>query len=194
MEEATTDSAEAAPSNRERVLSAAIELLGTEGLRSLTHLRIDERAELPRGSTSNVFRTRRALREGVVEAILESEMSGVLQAFEPADEAEFVESLTRLVEVLTGPARVATTARLVLFLEGSHDATLRKALSAGRGRLMDATAASLTHLGASEPRVAAEAIASTVEGIMLHRIARHDSSDPRPLLTTVVRGALSGPR
>ena len=36
-----------------RVLEAAVELLGTEGLRSLTHARVDERAGLPKGSTSN---------------------------------------------------------------------------------------------------------------------------------------------
>ena len=40
---------------------------GTAGLRALTHNRVDERAALPRGSTSNYFRTREALILGIVE-------------------------------------------------------------------------------------------------------------------------------
>jgi AcrR family transcriptional regulator len=52
-----------------RVLEAAVELLGTEGLRSLTHARVDERAGLPKGSTSNYFRTRAQLLIGVSDWI-----------------------------------------------------------------------------------------------------------------------------
>jgi hypothetical protein len=48
-------------STKVRALDAAIELLGTEGLRALTHVRVDLRAGLPKGSTSNYFRTRAAL-------------------------------------------------------------------------------------------------------------------------------------
>ena len=48
-----------------RVLEAAVELLGTEGLRALTHARVDAQAGLPKGSTSNYFRTRAQLLIGV---------------------------------------------------------------------------------------------------------------------------------
>ena len=58
---------------RERALDAAVELLGVHGLRALTHARVDERAGLPLGSTSNWFRTRRALLGGVVDWIAERE-------------------------------------------------------------------------------------------------------------------------
>jgi DNA-binding transcriptional regulator YbjK len=37
-----------------------LKLLGTEGLRALTHARVDECAGIPKGSTSNYFRTRAA--------------------------------------------------------------------------------------------------------------------------------------
>ena len=56
-------------STRTRALDAAIELLGTKGLRALTHARIDERAGIPRGSTSNYFRTRAQLVTGVSDWI-----------------------------------------------------------------------------------------------------------------------------
>jgi len=64
-----------------RALDAAIDLVGTHGLRALTHARVDERAELPKGSTSNYFRTRAALLSGVVDRIVEREMAEVGAAF-----------------------------------------------------------------------------------------------------------------
>ena len=70
-------------SNREQALAAAVELLGTEGLRSLTHGRVDERAGLPKGSTSNHFRTRAALLEGVLDWMLDTELPEVGAATDP---------------------------------------------------------------------------------------------------------------
>src|SRR5687768_18473206 len=58
---------------RERALAAAVDLLGEQGVRALTHARVDARAGLPPGSTSNWFRTRRALLGGVVDWIAERE-------------------------------------------------------------------------------------------------------------------------
>ena len=65
---------------RERALQAAVELLGAEGVRALSHARVDERAGLPPGTTSNWFRTRRALLGGVVDWIAERERAD----FDPA--------------------------------------------------------------------------------------------------------------
>ena len=67
---------------RERVLDAAITLLGTEGLRALTHTRIDANAGVPKGSTSNDFRTRAAVLEGVVAWMYDVEPS-VSAAYSP---------------------------------------------------------------------------------------------------------------
>lgn len=178
-------------SNRERALAAALQLLGTQGIKALTHARVDAAAGLPRGSTSNVFRTRAALLAGAVEAILADELPLVDERFRPASAEAMVDGIAGLLDHLTGPGRTATTARLVLFLEGSHDADLRVALSAGRAQLIDVTARHLARLGAVDPATAAEAVAACLEGLILHRIARHDSSDPRPVLTTVIRGALA---
>ena len=58
---------------RERALEAAVQLVGEQGIRALTHARVDERAGLPKGSTSNWFRTRDALVAGVIAWIAESE-------------------------------------------------------------------------------------------------------------------------
>jgi DNA-binding transcriptional regulator YbjK len=174
-----------------RALDAAIELLGTEGLRALTHVRVDERAGIPKGSTSNYFRTRTALLTGVAERILERELPGDDAAFSPASVEDFVDALCGLFAYLTGPNRVLTTARLVLFMEGSHDAGLRAALTRGRATREAMVVSALVELGARDPRAAGAAIAACSEGLLLHNIARHDDADPRPTLELVVRAALA---
>lgn len=175
---------------RARALEAAIDLLATEGLRALTHARVDQRAGIPRGSTSNYFRTRAALVRGVADALLEHDLSRADVVFAPASAAELVEGLAGLFEYLTVVARVHTTARLVMFMEASHDATLREVLTQGRAAMEATLVAALERLGATDPATGAAAIAACSEGLILHRIARHDTSDPHPVLNLVVTAAL----
>ena len=175
---------------RARIVAAAIELLGTEGLRSLTHRRVDERAALPDGSTSNHFRTRAALLEGAVDGITSEELGELAEAPLPEDAAGLIEMIAGLVELVTGPQRVTTTARHVLFLEAAHDPVLRERLSSARGGYVEAVRGVLERLRAADPAAAAEALMAVSEGLILHRIARHDAADPRPVIAVAVRGAL----
>src|SRR5262245_2621086 len=123
------------PSTRERAVASAIELLGTQGLRALTHARVDEAAGLPPGSTSNSLRTRAALLEGVSEEIVRLELSGVGAPELPDTVDEVVDLLSRSLELATGPGRVLTTARVVLFAEAGHDEGLRALLDRGRAAM-----------------------------------------------------------
>jgi DNA-binding transcriptional regulator YbjK len=177
------------PGTRERALDAAIELLATGGLRALTHTRVDERAGLPRGSTSNHFRTRDALWLGAANRILERELAMVDATSVPADPDEFVDSLCGLYAVATGPMREVTTARMVLFVEGSHHSGLREALSHGRVLMMASAERLLGAFGVADPATAAVTMAAVYEGMLLHAIARGDDTDPRPMLDLVIRAA-----
>jgi DNA-binding transcriptional regulator YbjK len=176
---------------RDRTLDAAIELLGTQGLRALTHRRIDQRAQLPPGSTSNYFRTRDALLTGVADAILERELAGVGAAFAPRTAEEFLDALVALIDRTTRDQRTLTTARLVLFMEASHDPALREALWRGRAVIAASLETVLRGLGARDPQAAAGALMACSEGLILHRIARHDDTDVRPVLDLVVRATLA---
>ncbi|MEU4193671.1 TetR family transcriptional regulator [Kribbella sp. NPDC026611] len=179
-------------STRLRALDAAVELLGTQGLRALTHARVDAAAGLPPGSTSNYFRTRAALLSGVVDRIASLEAEALSMSFAPATAAEFVDIMCGAFDYLTRVNRVRTTARLILFLEGSHDAEIRAALSRGREALENIATEVLARLGASDPRAAARAVAAASEGLILHRIARHDDVDPRPTYELLLKVALDG--
>ena len=176
---------------RTRALDAAIELVGTEGLRALTHVRVDDQATLPRGSTSNYFRTRAALLAGVVERIIDRELPQVEAAEElPATADELIDALCTLLDATTGQGRTLTTARLVVFLEASNDPDLREALARGRVAMEAATVGMLARMGATNPEPGAAAIMACSEGVILHRIARHDETDPRAVIELVVRAAL----
>jgi DNA-binding transcriptional regulator YbjK len=176
-------------STRERIVEAAVELLGEEGMRSFTHRRVDRRARLPEGSTSNYFRTREALLAGAVEGIVASELAHA-GAELPADADGLVEALGELVEFTTGPRRTQTRARHALFLEAAHDAELRARLSSSRERYVALISATLVELGAADPAAGTAAVMGVCEGVILHRIARGDDSDPRPAIAVAVRGAI----
>lgn len=164
--------------------------MGTEGLRALTHARVDRRAELPLGSTSNHFRTRAALLSGVVDRIVERELSQIGPAVSVVSAASLVDLCCVLFEQVTDRSRTMTAARLILFMEASHDPALREAVSHGRAAMESSMVTALSRLGAPEPTTAADALMACLEGLILHRIVRHDDVDPRPVLQLVVRAAL----
>lgn len=180
-------------SSRDRAVAAAIDLLGTEGVRALTHRRVDERAGLPKGSTSNYFRTRAALVEGVVDAMLASESPAVGRALAPRTAEELIDALLELFEFLTGPQRTPTTARMALLVEAGHDEFLRAALARGRAAMEQVVRPAFIALGAPDPDLATQVLATTFEGMFLHVIAEHGDLDPRRLLELVIRAALGLP-
>lgn len=179
-------------STREKVLEAAVALLGTQGLRSLTHARVDATAGVPKGSASNYFRTRAALMAGVVEYIVDQEMRPAQPDGLPPTVEAFVGLLAGTIEELTGPFRVRTTARYVLFLEGSHDAAVQGPLLAGRARFRALAEAGMTALGAADPSVAATAVMAVGEGLIMHRIAVDPDAPVYAAIDAVVRAFAGG--
>ncbi|WP_210509152.1 TetR/AcrR family transcriptional regulator [Naasia sp. SYSU D00057] len=182
-------------SNRTRALDAAVELVGTVGIRALTHARVDEHAGLPRGSTSNSFRTRRALVHGVADRIAELELQ--LPEFAttvgpPASADEFVDGLCALLDHLTVTDRTRTVARLALFLEASHDPDLRATLIQTGARMESDVVVTMATLGARDPRTAAAALIACCEGFILHRVSLAAPMDPRPMLQAIVDAAIGG--
>jgi AcrR family transcriptional regulator len=179
---------------RQRALDAAIELVGTEGMRALTHGRVDERAGLPKGSTSNYFRTRDALIVGVVEWMAQREIAELSRMPVPRTAEELTEFLGRGIEYTTGPNRTMTAARLALFNEAGHNERIRDAVSRGHHMMAGRLAGILADLGAADPEAGADALAACSEGLILHRIARGETKDPRAVLRAAVRGVLPGRR
>lgn len=183
----------AVATNRERAVRAAIDLLGTEGARALTHGRVDERAGLPRGSTSNCFRTRAALFEGIVEAMLVDELPEIETTFAPSSADDLVDGLVRIFAFLTGPNAVMTTARLALFVESGHDEALRTMLARGRSGIVPYVRAAFESLGAPDPDLSTQVLATTFQGLLLHTLGVRAPVDAERVLRAVVEGAIPAP-
>jgi AcrR family transcriptional regulator len=179
-----------ATTTRTRALDAAIDLIGTAGLRALTHARVDERAGLPKGSTSNHFRTRAALLCGVADRMTEQELGAFAHPAAPTSPDELVELLVGMLDYTTGANRTLTTARLVLFMEASHDHALRAVISRGHAAMRSWFGPMLAGVGIREPWAAADLLMSYADGLILNRIALGDDTDPRPALHRIVMAAL----
>jgi DNA-binding transcriptional regulator YbjK len=178
---------------RECALEAAVDLVGTQGIRALTHARVDAHAGLPRGSTSNHFRTRAALLSGVTQWIADQEARdlGAVLARQFDDLEGFIDVYTSAIELLTGPHAVRTRARYALFLEAASDPELFAPLHAQRVAMATWARRLLVTLGAEHPDAALHAFMAFSDGIVLHRLSVDPEAPVRESVAVAVRGCLS---
>jgi hypothetical protein len=109
----------------------------------------------------------------------------------PPDPEAFAELVIAMVLALTGPFRVRTTARYVLFLEGMHDDEVRAPLLAGRVRFRALAEAALARYGSTAPSVAATAVMAAAEGMIMHRLAVDPDAEVGEAMRLVVRAAVA---
>jgi AcrR family transcriptional regulator len=175
---------------RRRGLEAAVELLGAEGVRALTHARVDERAGLPPGSTSNWFRTRRALLGGVVDWMAERERADLNPSAMPdiVGLDGLIEGLCAMTELQTGPFAARTRARYALFLELAGDPELGEPLRRQRREFEQWTERMVVAVGIADPVPATRALMALADGLLLHRLTVDPALDMRPALDRGVRG------
>ena len=110
------------PERRAQILDAAIDILADTGVGGLTHRQVDERANMPAGTTSNYFRTRQALLEATAARTVDLhwQRAGALQStVGPMTPAGVKALITRML-ALDEHARRFTLARFELFLEGTR--------------------------------------------------------------------------
>lgn len=165
-------------------------LIGTAGIRALTHGRVDTAAGLAPGSTSNHFRTRAALLHGVIGWIAEQERADV-DVPEIRSEDDLVTALTRVIEVQSAPPlAVRSRARYALFLEADPDTAAP--LRAQREGFERWTQAILTSLGGPGAAERAPFLMATCDGLLLHRLTVDPQAPVAATIGLAVAGALRG--
>ncbi|WP_432987961.1 TetR/AcrR family transcriptional regulator [Dactylosporangium sp. CA-233914] len=145
-----------------RLADAAIDVLGNDGVRALTHRAVDERAGLPQGTCSYHFPTRNALLTAALERIAEldladsegRDLAGVLELWadsprararfmlmlDPQARRELGESAARLADGFVERAEAITGSRararlLIGLIDGLLlDELTRGAVTAGERR------------------------------------------------------------
>jgi DNA-binding transcriptional regulator YbjK len=118
------------PDTRRRELcDAAIELLAEDGMKGLSHLKVDRRLGVADGTTSFYFRTRSALVDAVAERVTDLDLIELSTATRPAPAAQGPSGLARLVMAsATGEPLARTRARHELALQANRDPELAAVL------------------------------------------------------------------
>jgi DNA-binding transcriptional regulator YbjK len=180
---------------RERILDAAIELLGERGVRAVTHRAVDTAADLPPGSTSNHFRTSDALLEAVVERFAARERTNadeIASGVAPTTPDELVRVLTDVVLDMTGPRRTLTLARYALLVEGAQRPALQSRLEQTGARVNAWAAIWLRTAGSERPELHAPILGNYLTGLVLHQLAIPDPSfDPADRIRAAVYALLA---
>nr|WP_216645186.1 TetR family transcriptional regulator [Isoptericola halotolerans] len=173
-------------------MHAAVDEVADHGIRALTHTRVDRRAGLPPGSTSNWFRTRSALLAGLVEHIAASERTTApTRAAEQITSPDaLVDTLTATIEALTGEHARRTRVRLTLFLDAAHDDELLAPLHEQRAAFVTWTTALLAQVGARHPAEAARTLLACGNGLVFHRLTVDPEAPVRPVVERAVRACL----
>jgi len=180
-------------SRREEVLDAAVAVLGTGGARTLTHRAVDAEGALPAGTTSNYFRSRTALIDGVLGHLAAEELELSHHLLDAAADITsidgLVEASAQIVDQLLGDNRHKTMARYAIMLEAMHRPELQPALVAWTEPWWKLAATLLTHAGATAPRERARLLLSCIDGIMFDQLARPRADfDAHAALRPVIAG------
>lgn len=174
-----------------RIADAALEILGTQGARGLTHRAVDQQAGLPRGSTSNLFRTRAALLSAAHErlvAIDVARLTAVAEGVTTVDVSPDAAAalLAGVVERWTHDDDVQTLARLELILESRRQRDFAQRLAHARGAFHELIEGFLARIGCRNPAGHAVPIMVLVDGLVANQLlqpaTRLSSDDIRETL------------
>jgi AcrR family transcriptional regulator len=179
---------------QQQVLDAAITVLGTRGLRQLTHRAVDAQAGLPAGSTSNLFRTREALIDGVLDRLVELETAAwgqIAGALRPVGVDDFAEMIGAIVVRLAGPERSLTLARHAIFHEAAFHSGLQEKIAAGRASLAAWGVPWLAAFGSDDPERDYRMLLDLIAGLLMNQLA---SPQPDFAPAATIARALRGVR
>lgn len=115
---------------RQELCDAAIQVLADEGAKGLSHIKVDRHAQMPDGTTSVHFRTRKALIYAVAARVAELDMREFVSAMDATHDAAGSTDLmlARLAELAMKsaqePALSRTKARFELLMQAPRDPEL----------------------------------------------------------------------
>jgi AcrR family transcriptional regulator len=176
---------------RDTVLTAAVHVLGGGGSRALTHRAVDRAAGVAEGTTSNYFRTRKALVAGVLAYISQAESEPLEIPPGGLGVDELVALSAQRIDYLLGAGRSLTVARHALFLEAALDPALRPDLLAESQPWWDLGARLFAALGVPDPAVRSRWLFAYIDGLLADQLARpSDDFDAAAAVRAGLQGLL----
>jgi DNA-binding transcriptional regulator YbjK len=163
------------------IADAAISVLAQQGSRGLTHRAVDSHAGLPEGSTSNLFRTRGALIEAVLDRHVERELE-LLDAVrrnlpEKGIDSDYVAALTSgfIEATVAADSSDLAACRYELFLEVRRTPELAERLAKVRASFEQLGSVLLSEIGIENNPSAATAVVALLDGLTVDGIFHPES-------------------
>ncbi|MEU8419623.1 TetR/AcrR family transcriptional regulator [Micromonospora sp. NPDC048835] len=161
------------PSREEDLLDAAIGVLGSQGVRALTHRAVDAAAAVPTGSTANYFKTRDMLISAVVDRFADRDRAtwqAIAGFVRPTTAVELAAALAAYVHRALGPDRALTIARYGLFVEAAVRPKLQARLAEAADSIRMWGTEWLRVIGSTDPEGECAAILDYLEGLIFHQL------------------------
>ena len=165
-----------------QVADAALEVLAASGGRALTHRAVDAEAELPEGSTSNLFRTRDALVVAALDRHVERETQ-ILEAIRSSAPSEGLTAgqaaalLSEAIGQIASPPLVTlTAARFELYLEVRRRPELKDRLAEVRSGYLELMAGVLRSVEIKDLDQHAKAVLAFTEGLTVDLLFHPESA------------------
>jgi AcrR family transcriptional regulator len=187
-----------APKTRERILRAALALIGREGIAAVSNRRLAEAAEVSLGSLTYHFPSQASLLQeslllyvGEEVARLEA-IAAALRARRPRPSPEEVAAEVQRIAA-ENSERPEQVAELELHLRASRDPALQDASRRCFAAYEGVAAAALEAFGVPDASRHARAVVALTTGMGLQRLGAgvHDASGIADALLTIVRGAFA---
>lgn len=169
-------------------------LLVEAGTYGLTHRKVDARAGVPLGTTSNYFPNRIALIKAVLHLIAQTDADYIDQEVVEDDDANDPEELLlawmrRRTAFLLGPGRLFALTWYRFAVDGSSDTEVREALANVRAVLFADCQAMLVRCGSHDPTTQARQLLSYIGGLVLEQhVTPLPDFDPDRVLAPMARG------
>ncbi|WP_036527310.1 TetR/AcrR family transcriptional regulator [Nocardia sp. CNY236] len=165
---------------RTRLAEAAIDIIATRGIRALTHRALDTALDLPTGSSSYYFNSRRALLAGVTGRIVERSRADFAAArIEPPaaraafDSDSIARHIAEWVDRMLTERGNHLIARQALLTELHTEPELRAQLA--QSLFSIERARELLHTISSDPHTAAADFVAVLEGVVFDRFTGNRS-------------------
>jgi AcrR family transcriptional regulator len=186
-----------APDTRERILRAALELIGREGIAAVSNRRLAQVAGVSLGSLTYHFPSQvTLLRESLLLYVGEEvahleEIAAGLRSRRPHPSTREVAAEVQRIAAESAE-RPEQVAELELHLRASRESELQEASRRCFAAYEGVAAAALEALGVPDAPRHARAIVALMTGMGVQRLGtgRHDADGTAAALLTIVRGAL----
>ncbi|TWP33416.1 TetR/AcrR family transcriptional regulator [Leekyejoonella antrihumi] len=174
---------------QEHLLESAIQVVGRTGLRGLTHRALDRAADLPEGTCSVYYRTRLALLTALTEYVaakLTADVAQMTQSLPDLNDdpgAVIDQTTALLLRWSQNPELLVTMGDLAL--EAVRTPSLRDDANTWRQQLVDVVAVLVERSCKPQPRLRAQAVVASLEGVALSALGYPEAGREEYLRSTI---------